>query len=130
MSRPMRWLVLAVIVAPFLSWAVYRLAKGLGFLDPPWNPEHEQRRTIVVALYAFLLFLAIFLFGHANAWPRVWAVFGIVNGVTLLIFAGLGVTAVRRLWKLRHPKADDADDAAIPPAPAGAADDPAEKPLV
>ena len=104
MSRPMKWFLLAVLLAPVISYVIYRLAKGLGFLDPPWNAEHEQRRTIVAALYAFLLFLSIFLFGYANAWPRVWAYFGVVNAVTLLIFAGLGAAAGRRLWKLRHPK--------------------------
>ncbi|MEX0879952.1 MAG: hypothetical protein WEB59_12575 [Thermoanaerobaculia bacterium] len=124
MTRPIRWFLLAVLAAPFVSYFVYRLAKGLGFLDPPWNPEHEHRRTIVAALYAFLLFLSIFLFGYANAWPRVWALFGVVNAITLLIFVGLGATAARRLWKLRHPKADEQTN---PEAPS--ADDPAEKPL-
>lgn len=124
MSRPMRWFLVAVLVAPFLSYFVYRLAKGLGFLDPPWNAEHEQRRTIVAALYAFLLFLSIFLFGYANAWPRVWAVFGVVNAITLLIFVGLGATAARRLWILRHPKKE-------PPAATEEPDDEAAgKPLV
>ena len=84
-------------------FAVYRLAKGLGFLDPPWNPEHEQRRTIVAAIYALLLFLCVFLFGYANAWPRVWAMFGIVNAAALLFFLALGAVAARKLWKMRHP---------------------------
>jgi hypothetical protein len=106
MSRDMRWLLLAVAAAPFLAYFVYRLARGLGFLDPPWNPEHEQRRTIVVALYAFLLFLSIFLFGYAHSWPRVWAWFGVANAIALLVFGALGVTAGRRLWKLRHPRPD------------------------
>ena len=120
----MKWFLVAVLLAPVLSYLFYRLAKGLGFLDPPWNAEHEQRRTIVVALYAFLLFLSIFLFGHANAWPRVWAYFGVVNAVALLIFAGLGATAARRLWKLRHPKIEA-------PAPTGGpADEAAGKPLL
>ena len=104
MSRAMRWFVLALVVAPFLSYGIYRLARGLGFLDPPWNREHEERRTIVAALYAFLLFLSIFLFGYANSWPRVWALFGVINAIALVVFAGLGATAARRLWKLRHPK--------------------------
>jgi Sec-independent protein secretion pathway component TatC len=124
MTRAMRSLVLAFVVAPFLVWGVYRLAKGLGFLDPPWNAEHEQRRTIVATIYALLLFLCIFLFGYANAWPRVWAIFGIVNAVALVFFLGLGIAAARRLWKLRHPKPD--------PAPVAPADDGSdlEKPLV
>ena len=108
MSRPMKWFLLAVLAAPLVSYLIYRLAKGLGFLDPPWNAEHEQRRTIVAALYAFLLFLSIFLFGYANAWPRVWALFGVVNAITLLVFVGLGATAARRLWRLRHPKTEPA----------------------
>ncbi len=122
MTRPMMLLVVALLATPFATWGIYRLAKGLGFLDPPWNAEHEQRRTIVVALFAFLLFFSVFLFGHANAWPRVWAVFGVINGVVLLFFGGVGVIAGRRLWRLRHPTS----------AAAGSPDDsgsPAEKPL-
>jgi hypothetical protein len=106
MTRAMRSLVLAFVVAPFLVFGVYRLALGLGFLDPPWNPEHGERRTIVAAIYAFLLFLCIFLFGYANAWPRVWAIFGIVNAAALVFFLALGVAAARRLWRLRHPSRD------------------------
>jgi len=127
MTRPMRYLVLAVAAAPFLAWAVYRLAKGLGFLDPPWNREHEERRTIVAALFAFVLFASIFLFGYANSWPRVWAIFGLINAVALAGFGGAGVLAARRLWKLRHPKAEPAPE---PPSPALDAENPAEKPLV
>src|SRR5262249_13938604 len=60
-SAAMRWswplFVLALLAAPALAWGVYRLAKELGFLDPPWNPEHEERRTIIASLYALLLFL-------------------------------------------------------------------------
>jgi hypothetical protein len=130
MTRPMRWLVLAILVAPAVTYGVYRLGKGLGFFDPPWNREHEYRRTIVVALFAFLLFLPIFLFGWAAAWPRVWATFGVVNGFALLVFVGLGGSAAWKLWKLRHPPA------AAPPAALETAaaepnpESPAEKPLV
>ena len=95
MTRAMRSLVLAFVVAPFVVYGVYRLARGIGFLDPPWNPEHEQRRTIVATIYALLLFLCIFLWGYANAWPRVWAIFGIVNAVALVFFLGLGILAAR-----------------------------------
>ena len=35
MTRPMRWLVLAILAAPAAAWAIYRFAKELGFLDPP-----------------------------------------------------------------------------------------------
>jgi hypothetical protein len=105
MTRAWKFFVLALVVAPALAWGVYRLAKELGFLDPPWNPEHEERRSIIASLYAFLLFLCVFLFGYANAWPRVWAIFGIVNALALVFFAGIGFAAARRLWKLRHPAA-------------------------
>jgi|SRR6187200_3537343 len=126
MTRPMRWLVLATLAAPALTYGIYRIGKGLGFFDPPWNREHEYRRTIVVALFAFLLFLPIFLFGWAAAWPRVWALFGVINGLALVVFAGLGGTAAWKLWKLRHPQALSA-----PAAEAAApADSPSDEPLV
>ncbi len=127
MTRPMRYLVLATAAAPILAWATYRLARGLGFLDPPWNPEHEQRRTIVAALFAFVLFLSIFLFGYSYAWPRVWAWFGVINGLALLGFGGAGILAARRLWKLRHPKAQASPE---PPTATRDVESPAEKPLV
>ncbi|HEY3204543.1 MAG TPA: hypothetical protein VGL03_12895 [Thermoanaerobaculia bacterium] len=127
MNRPWRYFILALVASPFLSYGIYRLAKGLGFLDPPWNKEHEHRRTIVVALFAFVLFFSIFLFGYSNAWPRVWAVFGVINGIALLIFAAVGLIAARRLWRLRHPEGGRPASPAIPAAPP---DDTAEKPLV
>ena len=105
MSAAWRFFVLALLVTPALAWGVYRLAKELGFLDPPWNPEHEERRTIIASLYALLLFLCVFLYGYANAWPRVWIVFGIANALALVLFAAIGVRAVVRLWRIRHPKA-------------------------
>jgi hypothetical protein len=128
----MRWLVLAILVAPAAAWGIYRLAKELGFLDPPWNQEHEQRRTIVVAMFAFLLLLPIFLFGWAAAWPRVWAMFGVVNGLALAVFAVLGILAVRRLWRLRHPSAEPMAAPAEPSdeLPSASPDSPSEKPLV
>lgn len=133
MTRPMTLLILALVATPFATWGVYRLAKGLGFLDPPWNAEHEHRRTIVVALFAFVLFFSVFLFGHANAWPRVWAIFGIVNAVALFFFGATGVVAARRLWKLRHPtpEAETSPPAveAADAASASASASPAEKPL-
>ena len=129
MTRPMRWLVLATLAAPALTYGIYRIGKGLGFFDPPWNREHEYRRTIVVAMYAFLTFLPIFLFGYANEWPRVWAVFGLINGLALLIFAALGIVAAWRLWKLRHPAAASAP-AVSAEAPVASATEASEKPLV
>jgi hypothetical protein len=128
MSRAMRYFVLALAASPFLTYFVYRLAKGLGFLDPPWNKEHEYRRTIVAAMYAFILFLSVFLFGHANAWPRVWAIFGVVNGVALVLFAAMGVSAAWKLWRLRHPTAAPAEPAAQSEA-SGPENEVARKPL-
>lgn len=112
MTRPWKFFVLALVLAPVLAWGVYRLAWELGFLDPPWNPEHEERRTIIAALYALMLSLCVFLFGYANAWPRVWAAFGIVNALSLVFFLAVGVRAIVRLWKLRHPS-----PAPLPEAP-------------
>jgi hypothetical protein len=123
----MRYLVLALVAAPFLAYGIYRLARGLGFLDPPWNREHEERRTIVAALFAFVLFLSIFLFGYANAWPRVWAVFGVINAFALVGFGGAGALAARRLWKLRHPAPDSVTGRPAEPLDS---ENPAEKPLV
>ena len=126
MTRAMRLLVLALLAAPALTYVVYRLAKGLGFLEPPLNKEHEYRRTILAALFALLLFLPILLFGFANAWPRVWWIFGIVNGLALLAFALMGGAAALRLWRLRHP--EDAVPTATVPEESGA-DDAAGEPL-
>jgi hypothetical protein len=122
MTRPLWLLVAAVLLAPLAAWLVYRMARELGFLDPPFNAEHAERRTILVAMWAFLLFLSIFLFGFANGWPRIWAAFGVLNGIALVIFAGLGVAAARRLWRLRHPApatpaASSADEVRETPLP-------------
>jgi drug/metabolite transporter superfamily protein YnfA len=129
MNRPWRNFALAVAAAPFLTYFLYRLAKELGFLDPPWNREHEERRTIVVALFAFVLFASIFLFGHANAWPRVWAIFGVINAVALLFFAATGALAARRLWKIRHPKAEPSTAPTPASTPVSEPDGPGETPL-
>ena len=125
----MTLLLLVLLATPFAAWFFYRLAKGLGFLDPPWNAEHEHRRTIIVALFAFELFLSIFLFGYANAWPRVWAIFGVINGLALVFFATVGLIAARRLWKLRHPKAELGEPTLGEAGPGDGASA-AEKPLV
>ena len=116
MTRAWMFFALALVVAPALAWVVHRLARELGFLDPPWNPEHEERRTIIASLYALLLFLCVFLYGFASSWPRVWIVFGVANALALVFFAAIGLRAVRRLWKLRHPAAEPE-----PPAPEAAA---------
>lgn len=105
--NPLRWMLLAVIAAPVIAYFVYRLAKGLGFLDPPVNKQHEYRREIIVALYSFLLFLPVLLYGFENGWPRAWILFGIFNVLALMFFAVSGVWSARRLWRLRHPNEAD-----------------------
>lgn len=123
MTRAMRFLILALLATPPLTFVVYRLAKGLGFLDPPVDRQHELRRTILTAVFAFVLCLPTLLFGFANSWPRVWWIFGMLNAVALVAFAWTGGLAARRLWKLRHPAADS-DEPASPYA-----DDAGGKPL-
>ena len=104
MTRPFLWLAVAVAAAPAFAWIVYRLARGLGFLEPPADRQHELRRTIVVAVYAFLLFLPVLFYGFEKRWPRAWVIFGIVDGLALLFFAASGAWAARTLWRLRHPE--------------------------
>jgi hypothetical protein len=104
MSRPMAWLLASLLIAPAIAYFVYRLAKGLGFLDPPLDREHELRRTIVVSLYAFLLMLPVGIYGFDKGWPRVWVLFGILVTLALLFFVAGGVWSARELWKLRHPQ--------------------------
>jgi len=113
MNRPMLLLLIALLAAPALAYLVFRLARELGFLDVSRDLEHEYRRTIVVALYALLLFLSIFLFGWGKGWPRAWIIFGVVNGLALVVFAGVGIVAGVRLWRIRHP---------APPEPASPAE--------
>lgn len=119
MSRPVLFFVLAIVAAPALAYLVSRLARELGFLDPPMNPEHELRRTITLALYTLLLFLSIFLFGWGKGWPRAWIIFAVVNGLALVAFAVVGSIAGARLWKLRHPEpaapAEEPEPAPAPP---------------
>lgn len=100
----MRWMVLTLFAAPAFGYLVYRLAKGLGFLEPPINKEHEYRRTILVSLYTFLLFLPVLIYGFEKGWPRAWILFGILNGLVLVVFATSGVWSAMRLWRLRHPE--------------------------
>jgi hypothetical protein len=104
MSRPFLWMAVALLAAPAVAWLVYRLANGLGFLAPPLDRQHELRRTIVLAVYAFLLFLPVLIYGFEKRWPRAWMIFGVVDGLALLFFAGSGIIASRALWKLRHPE--------------------------
>ena len=57
--------------------------------------------------------------GYANAWPRVWAIFGIVNALALVFFVGLG-----------HPRGASASGSSgirrPAPAPAAGAEGPAD----
>ena len=110
MNRSMAFLLLALLAAPALAYLAFRIARELGFLDPPMSPQHEQRRTIVLALYALLLFLSIFLFGWGKGWPRAWIIFGVVNGLALIAFAAIGILAGLRLWKLRQKQAPSVGD--------------------
>jgi uncharacterized membrane protein YedE/YeeE len=109
MTHPFVWMAVAIVGSPALAWLVYRIAKGLGFLEPPADRQHELRRTIVVAMYAFLLFLPVLFYGFEKGWPRAWVIFGGMVGLALLFFSGSGVWSARALWKLRHP-------APVPPA--------------
>ncbi|HEX7252522.1 MAG TPA: hypothetical protein VF376_06545 [Thermoanaerobaculia bacterium] len=104
MTRSALWLLVAVAASPAIAYLTYRLARELGFLDPPRDQQHEYRRSIVLSIYCFLLFLPIFLFGYDRGWPRVWVLFGIVNGLALLTFGFFGVWSAVRLWRLRHPE--------------------------
>jgi hypothetical protein len=130
MTRPV-WLFLAALVlAVPITVGIYRAARGLGFLDPPWNAEHKERRTIVASLYALLLTLPLLFFGALLGWPRLWKYVGIVNGLAAVTFTLAGALAARRLWRLRHPPDEPAAamTAAEPPeaptATAGADDVP------
>ena len=104
MTRPFLWLAIAVVSSPALAWLVYRLAKDLGFLEPPLDRQHELRRTIALAIYSCLLFVPVLIYGFEKRWPGAWIIFGIVDGLALVFFAGSGVWAARALWKLRHPE--------------------------
>ena len=48
MKNPALWFLVALLAAPAAGYLVYRLARGLGFLDPPIDLQHELRRTILV----------------------------------------------------------------------------------
>ena len=104
MNRSILTMLLALCVAPAVAFLVYRLARGLGFLEPPADKQHALRREIVVALYAFLIFLPVLFYGYEKAWPRAWIIFGIFNGLAMLFFAVFGGRAALLLWRLRHPR--------------------------
>jgi hypothetical protein len=112
----MRLLALALILTPAITYLIYRLARGLGFLDPPASKEQEHRRTITVALYAFLIFLPALFYGYEKGWPRAWVIFGVVNGLALAFFAATGAAAGVKLWRLRHGgNSREGRSSAVPP---------------
>jgi len=104
MRNPFLWFVFAILISPAIAYFVYRLARELGFLDPPVDRQHELKRTIVVSLFAFLLLVPVGIYGTEKGWPRVWVFFGVVVGLALAFFAAGGIWATRQLWKLRHPE--------------------------
>lgn len=116
MSSLMRLFLLTLIAAP-VTYLIYRLARGLGYLEPAASKQHEYRRTITAAVYALLLFLPVFFYGWEKGWPRIWIVFGVANALALLFFGAVGVTAAVKLWRLRH------SDALPDPAPAPESDE-------
>jgi len=119
MTRPAMLLLAAVVASPVAALLVHRLAKELGFLDPPASKEQELKRGVLVAIYALLVFLPVFLFGWERRWPRAWVAFGALSGAALVYFAASGVVSARRLWKLRHPapREEGAAPAEADPAP-------------
>lgn len=104
MTRSGLTMLVALVVAPAVAYLVYLGARGLGFLDPPMDRQHELRREIVVSIYAFLIFLPALIYGWEKGWPRAWIVFGIFNALVLLFFGAFGVRAAVHLWRLRHPE--------------------------
>ena len=104
MNRSVLTMLLALCVAPVVAYMVYRLARGLGFLEPPSDKQHEHRRTIIVALYALVLFLPVLFYGFEKGWPRAWILFGIATGLVLAVSAVAGVWSALALWKMRHPE--------------------------
>ena len=112
MSPALVILAATVVAASVIAFVVYLLARGLGFLDPAVDKQHEHRRTIVVALYALLLFLPVLFYGFEKQWPQAWVLFGIATGLALAVTGAIGIRAAVALWKLRHPPPPDA-----PPTP-------------
>lgn len=116
MTRSALWLLVAVAASPAIAYLTYRLARELGFLEPPLDQQHEYRRSIILSIYCALLFLPVLLFGFDRGWPRAWVLFGIVNGLALLTFGFFGVWAAVRLWRLRHPELQEPQIADPSPA--------------
>jgi hypothetical protein len=121
MTRPVWMFAAAMVLAVPISIGIQRVAKGLGFFDPPWNPEHRERRTIVASLYALLLTLPLLFLGALLGWPRMWKYLGIINALAAVVFLIAGALAARRLWRMRHTRGEGA---AVPePAPPAAGQD-------
>src|ERR1700693_5701878 len=108
MSRSLLTVLLPVCAAPAEPFLIYRLARGLGFLEPPADKQHEYRRTIVVALYSLLLFLQALFLGFERGWPQAWILFGIATGLVFAVCAAVGIWAALALWRLRHPSVPEA----------------------
>ncbi len=104
MTRSFIWMGLVLLASPGFAWLVYRLARELGFLDLPRDREQELRRTIVIALYALLLFLPVLYYGFEKRWPPAWKIFGSIVTLALVIFAAAGIWSARQIWKIRHPE--------------------------
>jgi hypothetical protein len=97
-------LVLTLVTAPAAAYLAYRLARELGFLDPAVDKQQEYRRTIVVAVYALLLFVPVLFYGFGKGWPRAWILFGIATGLAFAWTGAAGIRSAVALWRLRHPK--------------------------
>jgi hypothetical protein len=104
MSGAFLWLIVVLFASPAIAYGIYRLAQGLGFLDPPVDRAHELRRTILASLFAFLLLLPVGIYGFEKGWPRVWILFGLVDCVAIVFFGAAGIWAALQLWRLRHPE--------------------------
>ena len=87
----MRAFLLAVLAAPAVAYLDLPPREGPRVPGSArGSEEHEQRRTIVAALYAFLLFLPIFLFGYAKRLAASLAGLRDRQAVLALIFFGRG----------------------------------------
>ena len=68
MTRPAMLLLAAVVaLARRLRSSSTASRRSSGFSIRRIDSEHELRRTILVAIYALLLFLPVFLFGFGAA---------------------------------------------------------------
>ena len=92
------------------AYLFYRLARGLGFLEPAEDKQHQYRRAIVLALYALLLFLPVLFYGFERRWQRAWLLLGIATALALIVFGAIGVWSAVALWRLRHTDIADGRD--------------------